>query len=344
MNRLHFILFACMRRQPLWAAGLAAGLALLFSVGCGGRDDGPKPLTEVRLGYFANVTHAQGVLGVSSGEMAAAVAPAKLSTKVFNAGPSLIEAVMARQIDVGYVGPGPAIAGFVQSGGTELKVVAGAAANGVLIVARKDAGIARLEDLAGKKLATPQSGNTQDIAARWYVKEVLKADVAQVVPVANGEQAGLMLRGQIDAAWVPEPWGSRLIEEAGAVLIGKEEDLWPDKQVNLTLIVATPAFIRDHPEVLERMLRVHCSWTARLAAEPRKYAVQLNDALAELTGKQMALSVVESSLTNVRFTDEPLDQTLTTMAQWSYSLGFLSKRPQLEGLLDLTLLRRIQKP
>src|SRR4051812_10511227 len=142
-------------------------------------------VAELRLGYFANVTHAQAVLGASSGEFAVAVTPTKFSTKVFNAGPSLIEALFAGEIDIGYVGPGPALSAHLKSHGEGIRVISGAAANGVLIVARKDSGITALADLKGKRIATPQQGNTQDIAARHYVVSELKQpDASSVIPVA----------------------------------------------------------------------------------------------------------------------------------------------------------------
>src|SRR5438552_7525593 len=225
--------------------------------GCGrssGSQTNSAPLPQqIRIGYFANVTHAQAVLGVASGDVAKAVAPVKVSTKVFNAGPSLIEALFADEIEIGYVGPGPALSAHARSKGQGIRVISGAAANGVLIVARKDAGINSLADLKGKKLATPQHGNTQDISARHYlIAELKQSDANNVIAVANSEQAGMMDRGQIDAAWAPEPWGSRLISETGAKLIAEEKDLWPEKQFSLTVVVTTPEFLAQHPDAVKK--------------------------------------------------------------------------------------------
>src|SRR5205085_2441242 len=156
--------------------------------------------------------------------------------------------------------------------------IAGAAANGVLIVARKDAGITKLEDLKGKRIATPQRANTQDIAARHYVTSVLKQGQDTIIAVANADQGGMMERGQIDAAWVPEPWGSRLMAENGAILVAKEEDLWPDHEVTLTVVVTTPKFLAAHPDIVAKMLRVHADWTQRLAADPQKSTIPFKSA------------------------------------------------------------------
>ncbi len=337
-----------MRVCWLVAAPLVLAIALLG--GC--ERESPKPgkgagkaVTEVRLGYFANVTHAQAVLGVSSGEFAAAIGPAKLSTKVFNAGPALIEALFGSEIDIGYVGPGPVLSAFAKSHGEGIRVISGSAANGVLIVARKDSGIATFANLKGKRIATPQYGNTQDVAARHYlIAELKESDASDVLAVANSEQAGLMSRGQIDAAWVPEPWGSRLISETGATLVGEEKDLWPGKQFSLTVVVTTPEFLAKHADVVKRVLRVHASWTRRLQAEPLRYADQLDAALADLLGKKLPAGLVAKSLGHVTFTDDALPATFETMERWAFDLGFAREQTPLAGLFvgatqPLTVLR-----
>src|SRR2546421_12938067 len=137
------------------------GLVFVFSLGCN-RDKSSSQggaAQEVRIGYFANVTHAQAVLGVSGGSFEKAVGPAKLSTKVFNAGPSLIEALFAGEIDIGYVGPGPVLNAHAKGRGEEIRVIGGAADHGGLIVARNDSGIHSPAELAGKRGATRQLGD-----------------------------------------------------------------------------------------------------------------------------------------------------------------------------------------
>jgi NitT/TauT family transport system substrate-binding protein len=332
--------------RQLWMAALAAGVALSGMFGCDrGKNDGPSatPPKEVRVGYFGNVTHAQAVLGASSGEFEKAVAPSKFSTKVFNAGPSLVEALFAEQIDIGYVGPGPALSAHAKSKGEGIRVIAGVAANGVLIVARKDSGITSLAQLKGRKVATPQLGNTQDISARHYlVKRLGQADANNVLPVANAEQAAMVSRGDVDAVWAVEPWASRLVMETGAVVLAAEHDLWPKKEFNLSLVVTTPEFLKKHPDVVEKVLRVHRSWTKRLNDEPQRYAVELDDALAKLTGKRLPSGVLPAALKNVKFTDDPMDETLATMGQWAYDLRFSEKPAKLDGLVDLAILKKLQ--
>jgi NitT/TauT family transport system substrate-binding protein len=312
---------------PSLAASWLVGIG-----GCGGSSSAPAPAElEVRVGYFANVTHAQAVLAVSSGELGQALAPAKLSTRVFNAGPELIAALHSGLIDVGYVGPGPVIAAYSVSGGRSLRVISGAAANGVVIVARPGSGIKTIADLAGHVVATPQQGNTQDVDARHFIK-ALGGSTDNILPVTNSAQAGLMVRGKIDAAWVPEPWGSRLMDQVAAVQVAQEKDLWPDHEFALTVVVATPEFIATHPAELEKILAVHRSWTERLRTTPQQYIRPLDDALFGLTKVRLGDDVIGNALKRTEFTNDPMPQTFATMAQWTKDAGFIRQVPDLSGL------------
>jgi NitT/TauT family transport system substrate-binding protein len=300
-------------------------------------------VTAVRLGFFPNVTHAQAVLGVTSGDFEEAVAPASFTPQQFNAGPSLIEALFANQIDVGYVGPGPVINAFARSHGEGIRVISGAADNGVLIVARKDAGIVSLTDLKGKKIATPQHGNTQDIAARHYLTAVLgQTDTANVLPIANTDQFGMIQRGQIDAAWVPEPWGSLLINQAGATLVGQEKDLWPNKDFSLTVLVTTPEFLAQHADILQKLLQVNHDWTNKLNSNPADCVSQLETGLAKLTGKKLPAGVVADAISHVKFTEDPSPATFESNAQWALDLGFAKSKPDLSTLTDLSIEQKVQ--
>jgi NitT/TauT family transport system substrate-binding protein len=318
-------------------------------VGCDGQDavananPGGKS-GAVRLGYFANVTHAQAVLGVDSGDFAKAIAPAELSTKVFNAGPSAMEALLAGQIDVTYVGPGPALNAHQKSRGRGVRVIAGAARNGVVVVAGKDSGITKLTDLKGKRVATPQLGNTQDIAARHYLKfDLGQTSLDNVLPVANVEQSALMLRGQIDAAWVPEPWGARLVADTGARIIGEEKDVWPDKQFDLTVIATTPEYLAKHGDVIAKLLGVHRAWTKRLTNDPSAQSEPLNNALAKLTGKPLSPAILKEALGRVAFTDEPSAKTFEVNAKWAADLGLMRWTVDTSTLINRTVLDKLKK-
>ena len=266
-------------------------LVATLLVGCGKSPTSSAPgastAVDVRLGFFPNLTHAQAVLGIASGDFEKAVAPGTFTARPFNAGPSLIEALFNHQIDIGYVGPGPVISAWARSHGEAIRVVSGAAGSGVIIVARPGSNIHSMADLAGKRIATPQKGNTQDISARHYMTAVLHAsDTNNVLPIANADQAGMMSRGDIDAAWDPEPWGTLLMKTTGATLVGQEKDLWPTKDFSLTVVVTSPEFLAAHPDVVAAVLKVNHDWTVKLAANPGQYADELDAELAKLTGKK----------------------------------------------------------
>jgi NitT/TauT family transport system substrate-binding protein len=336
-------------RRPFFSFSLLV-VGVLF-IGCNKASDlsdsstsRAPAVSEVRLGYFANVTHAQAVLGVATGDFQNAIAPATLTPKVFNAGPSLIEALFSGEIDIGYIGPGPVITAWWRSHGHEITVVAGSAANGVVIVAGPKSGIHSLAELAGKKIATPQRDNTQDISARHYVLDVLhQEDDRNVVPIANPEQVGRMLAGDIDAAWSPEPWGSRLVAEAGGTIIGQEKDLWPDHQFSLTVVIVRQEFLRQHPDIVRKILAVHRDWTRKLAADPQKYADQLDAALLGLTKSKLPADVMQSALSHVTFTLDPMKPTFATMAQWSAELNVIKESVSLDGLIDTSILQGLQR-
>ena len=202
-----------------------------------------------------------------------------------------------------------------------------------------------LADLAGRRVATPQHGNTQDIAARHYLAANLaQKDLANVLPIANAEQAGMMSRGQIDAAWTPEPWGARLVAENGATIVAEEKDLWPGRQFALAVVVTTPEFLRDHPDVVAKVLAVHHHWTQRLVADPKACLPQLGSALFALTGKKLPPGVLDSAITRVTFTDDPLPDTFKTMGQWTYDLGFEQRPARLDTLFDVSVLKQVQNP
>lgn len=334
------------RIQSLYWPLRVAILALVGVLGCN-RPPTPassetKTTPQIRLAYFANLTHAQAVLGVHSGEFQQALGNTGLAARVFNAGPSVIEALFAGEIDIAYIGPGPVLNAHARTHGQGIRVIAGVAANGVVIVARRDSGIATVADLKGRTIATPQHGNTQDISARHFLIHDLKqADADNVLPVANSEQLALMQRGQIDAAWAPEPWGARLIHEAGGLLLAEEKDLWPQKRFSLALIVATPEFLAKHPDLVEKILRVHCNWTRRLRTAPEEVLPQLAAALNQLTGKSLSALVFGDAITRTEFVNEPIPDSLEVFARWTFDLGFVRNPPDLTGLVDTTILNKV---
>jgi NitT/TauT family transport system substrate-binding protein len=330
-------------------------LALAILPGCGGPPGttavpGAKaPPAQVRLGYFANVTHAQALIGVSRGDFQKALGSVPLQTVTFNAGPSAIEAIFAGALDITYIGPSPALNAYVKSKGQAVRIVSGVAANGVAIVARKDSGIAKLEDLVGKRIATPQLGNTQDVSARHYVLSVLKAPLkdkggaTEIQPIANAEQLGLFKSGRIDAAWVPEPWGARLVHEAGGVVIEEEKNLWPRKNFVVAVVLVSTKFLERYPETVEAFLKAHVEITNWVNADRDQAAAVVNTELARLTHKALKKEVLADAFARLNFSTDPFTDSIETFAAWAYDLGFAGEKPDLKGLVDLRLLEKVQR-
>jgi len=336
----------CMVRQTSSAALAATVCAAVL--GCTGtRPDGR---VTMRVGYFPNITHSQAVIGIADGTFRRALGDrVALDAKVFNAGPSAIEALFAGQLNLTYIGPNPAINGYVRSKGQALRIVAGATSGGAVLVVRPDAGISRPADFAGKRIASPQLGNTQDVALRGWLKrqgfrlrEV--GGETQVIPVANPDILTLFLRKEIDAAWVPEPWGARLVREAGGRVFLDERELWPDGRfVTAHVIVATP-FLVAHPELVRRWLGAHVELTARINADPAGARSALNAEIQRLTGKALPDAVLDDAWSRLTVTWDPIRSSLVGSADAAYRLGFLGdSRPDLSGIYDLRLLNEVLK-
>jgi len=310
---------------------------------------GKAALAQVRLGYFANLTHAQALIGVARGDFQKAFGNVPLKTMIFNAGPSAVEAIFAGELDLTYIGPSPAINAYVKSKGQAVRIVSGSAANGVVIVARKDSGITRLEDLAGKRLATPQYGNTQDVSARNYVLKVLKQPLkeqggaSQILPIANAEQLGLFKSAQLDAAWVPEPWGARLVHEAGGVVIEEERNLWPRKNFTVAVVLVSTKFLEQNPDAVMAFLKAHVALTKWINAEPVRAAELVNGEMQKLTGKALKKDVLADAFARLSFSTDPFPESIQQFAEWAYALGFTKEKPELKGLVDLSLLEQVQQ-
>ena len=306
-----------------------------------------KPLPQsVRVGYFPNVTHAQPLVGIKEGIFQQELGGVTIEPKIFNAGPAEIEALFAGAIDIGYVGPSPAVNGYVQSRGDALRIVAGAASGGAALIVRADETIATAKDLAGKKIASPQLGNTQDIALRQYlVDNGLKAKEnggsVEVLPVANPDILSLFQRKQIDAAWVPEPWATRLVSEAGGRLFVDERTLWPNGKFATTVVVARRQFLQDQPEVVRRWLRGHLKTTQFIADHSDRVKADVAAEILRLTQVPISDALVMGAFADTDFVVDPIANSVQVAAQRAYALGFLNGKPDLTNIFDLTLLNGV---
>lgn len=293
-------------------------LAVLILTGC----TSPPPLNphgepiQLRLGYFPNLTHAQPMVGVPRGDYQEVIGPdVELKPFTFNAGPAAIEALYANHIDIAYVGPSPALNGFLQSDGQEVRVIAGAATNGVMVVGSKERNISDIAQLKGGRIATPQFANTQDISARYFLgyqfKFTLSTDGGDtdIIPISNPDIETLFAKNQLDAAWVPEPWATRLIHKNLATEIVQENELWSGKSFDITTVIARRDFVEKHPELVARFLQAHIKLTQELQQDPQPFVSVINDEIERISGKGLDEEVLLGAIENVDFDYKPSPET-----------------------------------
>lgn len=349
------------RRKRAIEAALAIGLVLLIVAGAVvasnlSRNNGAEaavtgPAAELRLGYFGNVTHAPALVGVKKGFLADALGDTRLSTETFNAGPAAIEALNAGAIDAAYVGPNPAINSFAKSQGQSVRIIAGAAAGGAQLVVKP--GIASASDLRGKTLATPQLGGTQDVALRaWLAKQGFKTNVdgsgdVAINPTENAQALKLFQDGKLDGAWLPEPWASRLVLQAGAKVLVDEKDLWDGTGTGkpglfpTTVLIVNQQFAAAHPETVQALLAGHAEAVAWLNGAPEAEKAQvINAALQEAAGAALPRNVLDRSLANITFTLDPLAGSFPHLLRDGIEAG-TTKEADINGLFDLRALNQV---
>ncbi len=317
------------------------------------RDGGNIQTSEqktLRIGYFPNINHAQAVIGLGRGDFQKALGDnVEVTTQIFNAGPSAMEALFANQIDVTYIGPGPTINGYVRSDGEALRIISGAASGGAVFVVRNDSGINSPQDLANKKFSSPQLGNTQDVALRKYLldngyKTKENGGNVEVIPAKTADIVSLMIKKEIDGAWVPEPWGAKLIKEANAKVLVDERDLWPNGQFVTAHIIARTDYIEKNPDVIKKLLGAHIDMTSWINNN-RNEALQIfNVELNKLMGQTIPEDELREGISRIELTYDPIKESLFKAANDAFDIGFLGKtRPNLSEIYDLEILNEVLK-
>jgi NitT/TauT family transport system substrate-binding protein len=325
----------------LWILGLAAG--------CGSSDRGigaaPGSAPSLRLGYFANITHAAAIIGVNRGFIAKELGSTRLETQIFDAGPAEVEALFGGSLDAAYVGPSPAINAFGRSDGKAIRIIAGAASGGAQLVVRQ--GINTVRDLRGKTLASPELGNSQDVALRaWLTKQGLRNSVqgggdVTITPTPNADTLQLFRAGKLDGAWVPEPWASELVLEAGAKVLVNERDLWPDGQFATTNLIVRTDFLQRYPQTVEALLRGQVEAVQWATQHPVEAKTVVNNGIKALTGKPLRPDVLDRAWGNLTVTDDPIASSLQRDAADAVTAGVATQQVNLHGIYDLSILNRI---
>lgn len=320
-------------------------LAACSATAGGGASAGDGP--RLRLGYFPNLTHATAIVGVDQGIFADRLGKdVTLEPHTFNAGPDVVEAIFSGALDASYIGPNPAINAFVRSHGEAIRIISGATSGGAALVVSPE--IATAADLAGKKLASPQLGNTQDVALRAWLKEQgYTTDLegggdVSITPQANGDILTAFAAGELDGAWVPEPWATRMVEEGGGHVLVDERDLWPDGRFVTTQLIVATAFLEAHPDLVTALLEGQVAANDFLAGHPDEARQIVGKAIEQLTGSALDPKVLADAWENLEFTDDPIASSLAESARHAQELGLL-EATDLQGIYELAPLNQVLK-
>jgi len=327
---------------------LLLGISIIYGLtGCSTKKV-ENEAVNVRVGYFPNITHSQALVGRQQGTFQKAIGEKnKIDWKLFNAGPAEIEAFFAGAIDIGYIGPGPAINGYAKSKG-DIQIIAGATDAGAIFVSKKGLIIKNLKDLSGKKIAVPQFGNTQDLTLRNILsanglKDKTKGGTVEVRQAANADILTLLQKGDIDAALVPEPWGSRLIKEAKANVILDFKDVFRDGNYTTAVVVVRTKFLKDHPQIVENFIKNHVETTEYIIKNQDKAKEIVNNQITELTKKGISKDVLDAAFNRLTITNNPEKDSVLDFVKSSVKEGFLKTEPDTKDLFNLTILNKVLK-
>jgi len=342
-----------MKRYALSGMRQVIGILALMGALFGSATSGAGKVV-LRVGHFPNITHAQGVIGhglsrQGNGWFESRLGPeVEVQWFVYNAGPSAMEAIFAGSIDLSYVGPNPAINAHLKSRGAEIRIVAGACSGGAALVVQPDGRIKTDADFRGKRIGTPQFGNTQDVAARaWLQSKGLRITMtggdAWVLPTANPDQLSLFQKGELDAVWTVEPWVSRLEQEANGRVYLEESSLWPATggRYVTTHLVSSVRFLKEQPALLKKWIAAHVELTEWIHAHPDEAKQILNAEIKAETTRALPPTTLDSAWKRLSLTYDPIRTSLLKSAEDAYRIGFLRSKPDLSRIYDLRLLAEV---
>jgi sulfonate transport system substrate-binding protein len=334
-------------RSVARAKGLAPLLLLVAVVGASCQSSQAAGSGDVlRLAFVPTLAQAPALVGIGAGRLREALAPTRVEVTAFDSGKDAAIAMVAGSIDAAYMGPWPTASTYVRSEGN-VAVVSGATSGGASLVVRRGAGIQAPADLHGRRVAVPGVSNTQDIALRsWLAEHGLSTqdeggDVA-VVEVGNAELLELFRAGELDAAWVPEPYPTYLVAEGAADVLVDEALLWPDGEFLTTNLVVSTPYLEAHPEVIRRLVGANVDTIRSMLAEPSRAEQIARRELAKAGAPSLEQDVLATAWDRLSFTWDPLPASMAKVADDAYGLGFLDERPSdLAGLYRLDDLQAV---
>jgi NitT/TauT family transport system substrate-binding protein len=327
---------------------LAATVALAVAAAGCSRADGNEtaaasadkgPATELRLGYFPNVTHAAALVGLGKGLFTKELGSTKLVPTKFNAGPEAVGALLGGSLDASFIGSGPAINAYAKSNGEAVRLIAGATSGGAQLVVKPT--ITKPADLVGKTVVTPQLGNTQDVSLKkWLAQQQLTGKV-KVTNLENAQTLDAFKKGDVDAAWLPEPWSSRLVLDAGAKVLLDEASLWPDGKFPTTVLIVRTQFLQEHPETVKALLSGLVAAIDFSTANPAEAKTVVNDQLKAATGKALKPAVIDRAFEHITITADPIAGTFPQLAKDQVTAGIAKEAPKVAGFADLGPLNEV---
>jgi NitT/TauT family transport system substrate-binding protein len=297
------------------------------------------PATELRLGYFPNVTHAPALIGLDKGLFEKELGDTKLTRQEFNAGPNEVSALLGGSLDIGFIGSGPAINAYAKSNGEAVKLISGVTSGGAQLVTSAD--VTKPADLIGKTVVTPQLGNTQDVALKKWLADKKLTGKVQVTNMENAQTLDAFKGGQVQAAWLPEPWSSRLVLEAGAKVFLDEKDLWADGRFPTTVLIVRTQFLNEHPDTVKAFLKGLVASIDFANDNPADAQAAVNKQLEALTGKALKPETIERAWSNITLTFDPIAGEFKQLAQDQVTAGVAEQAPQVAGFADLTALNAV---
>ena len=286
---------------------------------------------KIRVAFFPSVVHAVPIIGMETQTFANNLDDdLDIQVKIFDSGPQVIESVFSNSVDIAYVGPGPVINGFLKSDGNDLKILAGAASGGASFVIQKNSGLELIENYSGKRIAAPQISNTQDVSLRHYLAEnglkpAEKGGDVFVLNIANPDIYTLFAKGDIDGAWVPEPWATMLVEELNGVRLFDENEFWPENQFSSVLLIGRSDYIEKNPEIIKKWINANEKTVQWINNHPDESKKLYNEFLKSYMGRTLPQNIVEKSFSNIIITSEPLENSVHTFAERADALGYLGR-------------------
>ncbi|KAF6245253.1 ABC transporter substrate-binding protein [Nitrosopumilus sp. b2] len=286
---------------------------------------------KIRIAYFPNIGHVIPIVGMEKGFFEEKIgSETKIETKVFDSGPQAIESIFANSIDLAYVGPGPAINGFLNSENNNVKILTGAASGGASFIVHPDSEIITASDFAGKKIAAPQIGNTQDVSLRHYLSEnqlkpAEKGGSVIVYNIPNPDIYTLFVKGDIDGAWVAEPWATILETELNGKRLFYEEELWPNKEFASVLLIGNTDYVKKNKNIIDKFLGAHHDTMIWINDNPKETRIVFNNFLNSYLGQSLSDDVVDIALSNIQITDDPKPDSVVSFAKKADTLGYLGR-------------------